>query len=69
MVEDDAKIAQILSDYLEKYGYEVACAFDFQDVKSEFLAVSPDLVFLDINLPYMDGFSGADRSGLCPECR
>ena len=56
VVEDDAKIAQILSDYLEKYGYEAVCTSDFQDVKSEFLAVSPDLVFLDINLPYMDGF-------------
>lgn len=56
VVEDDAKIAQMLSDYLNKYGYEVVYTSGFQDVKSDFLAVSPDLVFLDINLPYMDGF-------------
>ncbi|NMB13239.1 MAG: response regulator transcription factor [Firmicutes bacterium] len=56
VVEDDAKIAEILCHYLEKYGYRAVCSSNFEDVKSEFLAISPDLVFLDINLPYMDGF-------------
>lgn len=56
VVEDDSKIAEILCDYLHKYGYETIHSSKFEDVKSEFLNISPDLVLLDINLPYMDGF-------------
>lgn len=56
VVEDDDKIAEILCDYLDKYGYEAIRSSEFRDVKSDFLSISPDLVLLDINLPYMDGF-------------
>ncbi len=56
VVEDDDKIAEILCDYLDKYGYEAIRSSKFRDVKSDFLSISPDLVLLDINLPYMDGF-------------
>ena len=56
VVEDDEKIARILCNYLDKYGYHAICSCSFHDIKSEFLNISPDLVLLDINLPYMDGF-------------
>ena len=56
VVEDDEKIARILCNYLEKYGYQAVCSCNFHDIKSEFLSISPELVLLDINLPYMDGF-------------
>ena len=56
IVEDDDKIADILGNYLGRYGYEPVRPSGLQDIKSEFLAACPHLVLLDINLPYMDGF-------------
>ncbi len=56
VVEDDGKIAEILCNYLARYGYDAVRLSSFEDVKSDFLSTSPDLVLLDINLPYMDGF-------------
>ena len=56
IVEDDDKIANILSSCLEKYGYEPVRPSSLRDIKSEFLAACPHLVLLDINLPHMDGF-------------
>ncbi len=56
IVEDDDKIAGILSSYLERYGYEPVRPSSLHDIKAEFLAACPHLVLLDINLPYMDGF-------------
>ena len=44
VVEDDDKIAEILCDYLDKYGYEAIRSSKFQDVKSEFLWFSFPLV-------------------------
>lgn len=56
MVEDDRKITNILGGHLEKYGYQVVKAASFRDVKNEFMTSGPDLVLLDINLPYYDGY-------------
>jgi DNA-binding response OmpR family regulator len=56
LVEDDPKIAAILSAELERYGYTVTAARDYRRLKDEFLILEPDLVLLDINLPHYDGF-------------
>ncbi len=56
VVEDDLKMAGLICEYLEKYGYSSSRAERFDDLKSEFLLLSPHIVLLDINLPYMDGF-------------
>jgi two-component system, OmpR family, response regulator len=56
IAEDDDKIAQILGNYLEKYGYRTLRAGHFDDIKHEFLELKPDLVLLDVNLPRYDGF-------------
>ena len=56
IVEDDTKIRDILSDYLQKYGYDVVAAQDYRRIKEEFSAAQPNLVLLDINLPWYDGF-------------
>ena len=56
IVEDEPKLADIIATHLARYGYEVVKARRFDDLKNEFLNVDPELVLLDINLPWFDGF-------------
>lgn len=56
LVEDDATIVSVLADYLRQWGYECYPAKKFAEILQEFRAVSPDLVLLDISLPYYNGY-------------
>jgi len=56
IIEDDIKLSSIVREYLEKYGYVVYEVTDFKNIEEQFEKVNPDLVILDINLPYYDGF-------------
>ncbi|MBA4602314.1 response regulator transcription factor [Thermoactinomyces mirandus] len=56
IVEDDAKIHQLLKAHIEKYGHKAVITTDFSQVLQRFKQVSPDLVLLDVNLPNYDGF-------------
>lgn len=56
VVEDDAVIAAEMKSHLEKWGYEVRCVEDFRNVLSEFAAFSPQLVLMDIGLPFFNGY-------------
>ncbi len=56
IVEDEAKIASLLSDYLEKIGgYQTHWVGRGDEAMAVFEEVSPDLVLLDLMLPGMDG--------------
>lgn len=55
VVEDEAKLREVLRDYLEKEGYQVTC-LDRGDTVIPLVKQSmPDLILLDIMLPGMDG--------------
>ncbi len=56
IVEDDMKIAELLSTHVAKYGYEGIIVSDFHNVLNIFLEEQPELVLLDINLPSFDGY-------------
>ncbi len=56
IVEDDRKIASMLKENLEKYGYEAFYISDYEKIMESFNTRQPDLVLLDINLPRYDGF-------------
>ncbi len=56
LVEDDEALSLHLAHYLEKFGYEVLPAQNFKDILAEFKELKPDVVLLDVNLPYFDGF-------------
>ncbi|MDO6450994.1 response regulator transcription factor [Oceanobacillus profundus] len=56
IIEDDPKIALLLQNHLEKYGYKAVITEQFDAVTEVFKLVLPDLVLLDINLPSFDGF-------------
>jgi two-component system alkaline phosphatase synthesis response regulator PhoP len=55
VVDDEARIAQICRDYLERAGYEVMTAATGEDAVALARAKQPDLVVLDLGLPKMDG--------------
>lgn len=55
IVEDDPVIAQAMKSSLETWGWEVRCADDFAAVLSQFAAFDPQLVLMDISLPFYNG--------------
>lgn len=57
IVEDDPVIREKLSSLLKENGYETTLVNDFQNVISNLLEINTDLILLDINLPYEDGFN------------
>ena len=56
IVEDDRKIAQLESDYLESNGYETKIIEDGKKALSELKTNHYDLILLDLMLPEVDGF-------------
>lgn len=56
IVEDDSTIASAIASELSRWGYEAAVAEDFARVIEEYALVSPELVLLDISLPFYNGF-------------
>lgn len=56
IVEDDEIISNSIAGYLEKWQYSTCEVKNFQNVVHEFVEYSPDLVLMDINLPYFDGY-------------
>lgn len=56
IVEDDEMIAGSLQRHLESWDYEVACAKDFSNVLSEYVNAAPQLVLMDIKLPFYNGY-------------
>lgn len=56
LIEDDKKISDIVVENLIKAEYDTIAATDFSDILLEFIAFKPDLVLLDIILPFYDGY-------------
>ena len=56
VVEDDETIVQIVKRHLESWGYEVFQVEDFSHVLQEFVQKDPQLVLLDLKLPFYNGF-------------
>ena len=63
IVEDDVYMREELENLLKKNGYEVFSILDFENVISCIISYSPDLILLDINLPFYSGFE------LCKELK
>lgn len=56
IVEDDEVIAGSMKRHLENWGYEVVCAADFANVMAEFTQAAPQLVLMDVKLPFYNGY-------------
>jgi len=56
VVDDSATVRKLISSKLEKSGHSVTCAVDGVDGLEHIAAAMPDIVFLDIAMPRMDGY-------------
>ena len=61
VIEDEAKIQQIISDYFKLEGFNVTLASDGYEGWSLFEEGNFDLVILDVMMPEMDGWSVCKR--------
>lgn len=56
IVEDDATIADVIRRHLAAWEYDTACVKDLKNVLAEFVAFDPQLVLMDIVLPFFNGY-------------
>lgn len=56
IVEDDLVIAQAIKNHITSWGYMAESVTDFKDVLSTFISFDPQLVLLDISLPFYNGY-------------
>jgi two-component system OmpR family response regulator len=57
LVEDDLRLAELVSHYLENNGFRVRTTARGDQVVEQVQRETPDLVILDLGLPGQDGFS------------
>ncbi|MEG0013506.1 MAG: response regulator transcription factor [Cellulosilyticaceae bacterium] len=63
VVDDDNNIAELISLYLQKEGYDTQEVYSGRQAVEAFNNYKPDLVLLDVMLPEMDGYD------VCKEIR
>ena len=54
IVEDDELISKKLESFLKSWNYSVERVTDFYNVMDAFQSFNPDLVLMDITLPYLN---------------
>ena len=55
-VDDERHIVRLVQVNLERQGFEVVTAYDGKEALEKVEAENPDLIVLDVMMPYMDGF-------------
>jgi len=69
LVEDDMALAQMYRVKLERDGYTVRVAGDGEAALNRIADDLPDLIFLDIRLPKMDGLAFLERLRRSPQTK
>lgn len=57
IVEDEETIRTELTMLLERYGYVCDSSEDFKHIINRIIDAEPNLILLDINLPFQDGYT------------
>jgi two-component system, OmpR family, alkaline phosphatase synthesis response regulator PhoP len=55
-VDDEKHIVRLVEVNLQRAGYNVVTAYDGREALEKVKSEKPDLVVLDVMMPYMDGF-------------
>ena len=61
VVDDEAIVLEVVSDYLRKEGFTVVTAADGEEALLRFQESRPDLILLDLMLPRIDGIEVCRR--------
>lgn len=69
LVEDNSDALEVLTDLLALWGHEVQAASDGLSAVDTALAMLPDIAFIDIGLPGIDGYEVARRIRADPKGR
>ena len=56
IVEDDAVIAKAVAEHLATWQMKAGCAGNFERIAEEAAEFQPDIIIMDIKLPYYNGF-------------
>lgn len=56
IIEDDFIISNSIKNYLNKWDYKCEVIDDFKNILEKFILFNPELVILDISLPYFSGY-------------
>lgn len=56
IIEDDQIIAKALKNHLEKWELKTQMVTDFHHIMDQFVAYDPQLILLDIALPFFNGY-------------
>lgn len=56
VVDDDERLRELLSLYLWREGYEVRLAEDAVEAGRAIVESTPDIMIVDVSMPYMGGF-------------
>ena len=56
IIEDDKKINKEITSLLNRYGYNCSSSDNYENIVEDAIASNPNLILLDINLPFYDGY-------------
>lgn len=56
VVDDERSIVRLVQINLERQGYEVVTAYDGKEALDKVESERPDMLVLDVMMPFMDGF-------------
>lgn len=56
IIDDDQKLRELLTEYLEEFGFQISTLSDGLRILSAIKTENPNIIILDIMLPHKDGF-------------
>ena len=68
-VDDEKHIVRLIQVNLERAGYKVVTAYDGKEAMEKVESEKPDMVILDVMMPYMDGFEVLQNLRKNPDTR
>ncbi len=69
IADDDATVRTIMGQVLEQAGFRVAEACDGREALEQFAACRPDVVLLDVEMPFVDGYTVCQRIRVLDDLR